>query len=424
MINSPIDTTLEHYQAAIDRLEKPDAPIDAEQVLEVLNARNAVQIALKGATSIPTNQLMQLLELDTALKKQAGEITQAIKTEQLAQWRETVNPPIEAWWWRLENYAPPHKWERLDWLWKGLTVAGWTANLSLLINIATRFLSGGAGLVGASAVILPSIIALLQASSELTNAGKAGFDKVLIKLKIPPHFQEEAKLGSTLLMTGFLLGFWLALPLISQLYNRQGLKNYTQRNLGAAEQDYLKAISLDADNADAHYNLGNLYEDLQEFDKAKKHYQIAVGSDVPDGYNNLARLYIQEKKFPQATALLQNGLVKANKQVSNPEVKYSLVKNLGWVRFEQGRDEEAQVNLQAAIEIANIPENSKYIRNTGSAHCILAQVMERQKQATAIEQWQKCCQQGSTLIAEEDTWLYLAQKKLKEAGKECHHSGS
>lgn len=419
MKNSQLDTTLEYYKTAIDKLKAAGTSTDTEQVLEVLNARNVVQVALKDATFISTSRLKQLLELDAELRKQAGQINKVIKAEQFALWRESIHLPAEAWWWRLENLSPPHKWNSLDWLWKGLVVAGWTANLSLLINIATRFFSGGAGLLGASAVILPSILALLQASSELTKAGKEGFDKLLTKLNIPQHLQEEAKLGSTLLMTIFLLGFWLALPSISQLYNRNGLNNYQQGKLGAAEQDYLKAISLDADNADAHYNLGNLYEDLQDFEKARKHYQIAVGSDVPDAYNNLARLYIQDKKYSQARALLQNGLVKANEQNSSPEVRYSLFKNLGWVRFEQGRYEEAQQTLQAAIGIANNPEVAKYIGNTGAAHCILAQVTERQKQPTALEQWHKCCEQGSTLNADEDAWLHLAQQKLKKAGRVC-----
>ncbi|WP_375478404.1 tetratricopeptide repeat protein [uncultured Nostoc sp.] len=423
MSDSPLDTTLKHYKAAIDRLEKTDA-INAEQVLDVLNARNAVQVAFKEATTIPTSRLKQVLELDAELRKQAQKITKVIKTEQFAEWRESVHPSAEAWWWKLENFAPVHKWDNLDWLWKGLTVAGWTANLSLLINIATRFLSGGAGLLGASAVILPSILALLQASSELTKAGKEGFEKLLTKLNIPQHLQEEAKFGSTLLMTGFLISFWLALPSISQLYNSQGKNNYDNGKLRAAEQDYLKAISLDVDNVDAHYNLGNLYEDLQDFEKAKKHYQIVVGSDVTDAYNNLARLYILDKKYPQATALLQNGLLKANEQNSSPKVRYNLFKNLGWVRFEQGRDDAAQATLLAAIGIANNPETAKDFRNSGSAHCILAQVMERQKQSTALEQWQKCCQQGSTLKPEEDTWLYLAQQKLKKAGRGCQNTAN
>lgn len=138
---------------------------------------------------------------------------------------------------------------------------------------------------------------------------------------------------------------------------------------------------------------------------------------MPEAYNNLARLFIQKKEYPQAVALLNQGIIQASEQDSFPEVKYNLFKNLGWARFQQGRDIEAQQALQVATGIASNPEIAKYIRNRGSAYCLLAQVLERQKQPSAIEQWQQCAHLGSTRDPDEDTWLYLAHKKLKESGR-------
>jgi tetratricopeptide (TPR) repeat protein len=419
MMNTQLGITLERYEAALKNLEGTGKTIEVEQLLTILNARDAVQIALKEQKSIPTSWLKKVIELDAALREKAELIIKAVNgktAKQLVHWRESLQPTTEAWWWRLESIAP-HPWDTWDWFWKFLSVAGWTANLSLLVNIATRFLGGGVGLGGAAAVMLPSILALIQASSELTKAGHEGFEKSLEKLRIPKQFQQEAKLGSTLLMSLFLLCFWFALPSFSHLYNRNGLRNYQSGDLGTAEQDYLRAISLNADNAEAHFNLGDLYEDWQEWDKAKKEYQIAVAGGLPEAYNNLAHLYIQDKKYPQAAALLANGLDSANKKNSNSEVRYSLLKNLGWVRLEQGRYEEAQQTLQAAIGIANKPEVAKYVFSRGAAHCLLAQILEKQKQSTALEQWQKCSQLGSRLNPDEDTWLHLAQKKLRKVGK-------
>ncbi|MBN3906673.1 MAG: tetratricopeptide repeat protein [Nostoc sp. NMS1] len=290
MMNTQLDKTLERYEAALQSIEETEKTIDVEQVLIILNARDAVQIALKEQKIIPTSRLQKVIELDTLLREKAQLITKAVNTKtdkQLADWRESVQPSTEAWWWRLENIAPPHPWDQLDWLWKLLSVVGWTANLSLLINIATRFIGGGGvGLLGAAAVTLPSILALLQASSELTKGGEEGFERLLEKLKIPKHYQQEAKLASTTIMFAILISFWFALPLVSKIYNSNGLKNYgkrnlsnsnelrkyEERNLGAAEKDYQRAISLDEDNIEAHYNLGNLYEDWLEFEKAKKQY--------------------------------------------------------------------------------------------------------------------------------------------------------
>ena len=309
---------------------------------------------------------------------------------------------------------------RLDWLFKGLGIIAWTVSLGLLAEIATRFLGGGVGFFGAAAVALPSVLALLKAQSELTEAGREGLEQCLSRLGFPQHRQEATKFGLTLALAGFMLGLWGTLPWFSQLYNQCGLSkldDYEQKQPGTAEQDFLRAISLDPDNLDAHYNLGNLYEDLQDFDNARKQYQLAAKGGIPDAYNNLGRLAIRDKNYPQAVAFLESGLLLAEKKNSFPEVKYSLFKNLGWARFEQGRDNLALPALQAAIGIASAPKTSKHIRNSGSAYCLLAQILERQKKPEALVYWKQCSNLGSKTNPEEDTWLYLAQQKLSQLSK-------
>jgi tetratricopeptide (TPR) repeat protein len=419
MMNTHLDTSLERYEATLQNLKEIKKTIDAENILAVLNARDGVQIALKEQSFVPNSRLQKIIELDALLREKAPLIAKVVnaKTDkQLADWRESVQPNAEAWWWRLETIAPPHPWDQLDWLWKLLSVTGWTANLSLLVNIATRFFGGGGvGLLGAAAVALPSILTLLQASSELTKTGSEGFEKLLEKWKIPKHYQQEAKLASTGIMFAILISLWFALPSVSKIYNSNGLKNYLKGDLGAAEKDYQRAISLDEDNIEAHFNLGNLYENWLEFEKAKKQYQVAIADGLPQAYNNLARLYIQEKKYPQAAFLLNDGLSVAADKNSATETKYNLYKNLGWARLQQGRYGEAQQALQSAIGIAGNPDLKNDIRNPGAAHCLLAQALEKLNQSTALEQWRQCSQFGSKLNADEDTWLHLANEKLSKS---------
>jgi len=238
-----------------------------------------------------------------------------------------------------------------------------------------------------------------------------GFKKLLKKLGISKRAQEQAQFIATLGLFGFLLGFWLVLPTISDWYNKQGLNDYQEGKLGSASENYQRAIALNPDNVDAHFNLGNLYENLQEFDSARKEYLIGVRRQLPNAYNNLARLYIQDRKYSQAASLLQQGLLYA--QDAPPELKYSLFKNLGWVRFEQKRYQDAENALRAAIGIASNPDIEKYVKSPGSAHCLMAQVLERRKQPGVQIEW-KHCQTLSKGInsAEEDTWLHLAQEKL------------
>ena len=75
----------------------------------------------------------------------------------------------------------------------------------------------------------------------------------------------------------------LQLPVFSKMESRGGVTSYQAGKLGDAEQSFQKAIALDGENADAHYNLGSLYNHLEQPEKAKKEYLIAIAGDVPSG---------------------------------------------------------------------------------------------------------------------------------------------
>ena len=173
---------------------------------------------------------------------------------------------------------------------------------------------------------MPSV---LQVGSEFTKAGKEGFDRFLGVIRVPQQWREEMKLVITLGILGTLCVVWLQLPEFSKLESRSGVKSYQAGKLGDAEQSFQKAIALDSDNADAHYNLGSLYDHLEQPDKAKKEYLIAISANVPDAYNNLARLYLREKEYSQAAALLIQGMSQQEKLESiEAQTRYSLAKNL------------------------------------------------------------------------------------------------
>jgi len=405
-LTNPNDATnlaTSRYKTALNCLDNPKSKLSAQEVLEILAARDELQRALKDEQSIPPDLLSQIYDLDAKLKGNANKINRAIA---LAEYRESLPEPPNDWWWQLDS-------KNANLLLKGLAILTWTGSLGLLANIASRFLSGGIGVVGASAIFFPSFLTMLQARSELTEAGQQRFEKTLVQLGIPRQYREPIKFLTLLMLFSFLLGFWFLIPTISEIYNQQGLRSAKNGNLGTAQENYQRSIALNPDNVYTHYNLGNLYEDLQEFDKAKTEYLIAVQGNVPEAYNNLARLFIRQKKYPEAVSLLQQGLLLAGKIEGPTEVKYNLFKNLGWARFEQNRDLEAWQALQVATGIAKNPEIAPYITNPGSSYCLLAQVLDRQKKP-AIAEWQKCNELGSTLNPDEDTWLNLSYQKLQE----------
>jgi tetratricopeptide (TPR) repeat protein len=422
MSHLPIDQAFESYASKLDLLEamkgKKGKKITSSQVLEILVERDSVERAIADDGSRMTLiRVQRLLDLDERLRKSAGRLVWMVGERQIERWRSSLQPEEKAWWWWLDRVVVEHPLNRLDGGWRLLMVAGWTANITLMVNLAARFLSGGVGLAEVAAIAVPSVLGVLQVGSEFTKSGKEEFDRFLGVIRVPQQWQEEIKLVITLGILVGLCGLWLQLPEFSKIQSREGLKSYQGGELGDAEQIFQKAISLDSDNADAHYNLGNLKEDLQQFDVAKKEYLIAIAGNFPDAYNNLARLYLKEKKYPEAAALLRQGIDLLKERQDRQEkidlkVQYDLHKNLGWVRLEQKRYDEAEDFLMTAVALGSSPEARESV-NPSSAHCLLAQVLERQKQP-AREQWTKCQQLGSVTNPDEDPWLYEAQKKLSK----------
>ncbi|NEP05442.1 MAG: hypothetical protein F6K34_11810, partial [Okeania sp. SIO4D6] len=307
--------------------------------------------------------------------------------------------------------------------------------LALLGTLASLFLSSGSGLGGAVTIAIPSILSLLQAQSELTETGKKGFDKLLDKFRIPQYFHEEAKLVSSLLMTGLLLGIWLNLPSISNRYKSAGQKLQDQEKLASAEEKYLQAIKLDGDNLDARYKLATVYEKLQDFDNAKKQYIIAAKGGFLDAYNNLAYWYIQENKNGEAIVLLTQALQLLEEKERSFEgltereklnfwtQKYSIFKNIAWARFKQKRYDDSVAYLLPAIAIAKNSKYQEHIRNPGAVFCIYSQVLLRTDKSSSKvkENWQQCRQliesrlaAGEAINSEEDEWLYKAKQQLKQ----------
>ncbi len=314
---------LDYYQKTLeqllDKLNISNISRSKEEFLEILLTRDALKKLLSTEIKPSASVILKLENLDSQLKQNAERLIQFID---LAQYRENFPKSSDAWWWYLDIYSEEkarksHPWNRFDWFFRVVRVLVWTGNLALLGTLAALFLSSGSGFWGAVTIAFPSILSLLQAQSELTETGKKGFDKLLERLKIPQEFHEEAKLGSSLLMTGLLLIIWLELPSISNSYKRGGKQDQDNQKLALAEEKYLKAVELDPDNLDAHYKLATLYEELQDSANAKKQYIIAAKGGYLDAYNNLAYWYIRENKNDEAVELLNKGLNILDKKESN-----------------------------------------------------------------------------------------------------------
>ncbi|WP_424101987.1 tetratricopeptide repeat protein [Moorena producens] len=411
-------STLKHYEAALTALEKTDNKPSPEAILNVLIARNIVHEKFADIAHIYKDQLIKLVELDSRLKKQAGLITQTV---QLADLRTSFHPPKDYWWWFLE--APTHRLDYLDWLWNALTVTSLTASVSLVVDISSRFLTTSLGFIGSFAVISQSALTLLTAGGILTKAGRTGIEDILSRLGIPKYLWQEVKLGLSGVLLFSLIGFRQSLPVISGYFNEWGLDNYYDGDLSTAQSNYERALSLNPDNAEAHYNLANLYEDLQDFKKARTHYRLAAHGGLDAAYNNLGRLYIQDKKYSQAVSLLLTGLENLqeedikNKLLQKEDIKiqnetqYALLKNLGWARLKQGRYADAETYLRDAIELDKILKK-EFKQTRAAAHCLLAQVMEKNAPDKALKEWKMCLGYADVRNPDEDIWFGMARERV------------
>jgi serine/threonine protein kinase len=163
-----------------------------------------------------------------------------------------------------------------------------------------------------------------------------------------------------------------------------------------ALDSYNKALKMDSKNWPIYANLGGLYDDLQQYNKASEAYQKAINlapNFAVEAINNQSRIQIILGNSPEAIRLANHGLALLSDATDKPglrdEIKASLFKNIGWGYFIQGEYERAYDAL----------EQSKILNNHKAAtHCLLAQVKEKLGERKSAESnWLNCFQIPSSL---------------------------
>ncbi|NEQ06421.1 MAG: tetratricopeptide repeat protein [Moorea sp. SIO4E2] len=389
-----------------------------EIVLEVLTARDTVQAELSNQSQIPTGSLIKVNDLDNRLKQETNKITTVVD---LTEWHSIFNPNVEAWWWFLE--PPKHRWDYLDWLWKILTIVFLILSFSLTVDISEHFLSGGApDTLEVFVTASEGVLTLLVGRTAFTKTGQELIKNALTRLNIPNYFWQEVICGIAFSLFLICVIVYFLLPKIADFYNHLGDQDiqHNHPKFAAAISDYKRAVALNPDYAESHYHLGTIYEELQENQKALSQYKIAVKDNFIPAYNKLGRMYIIDQKYAQASFWLRRGLDLINEETENDkdndkEVKYNLLTNLGWAMLEQKYYDEAKYNLENAKKLYN---------NKAPAYCLLAQVLEAEKNEAdekntetknteIINNWGYCYEYANTNNIDENKWFYQARQHLK-----------
>jgi tetratricopeptide (TPR) repeat protein len=397
-----LEAALRRYKNALDTLATSSTPA---LISEVLKTRDAVQDAFSNKDSHAGNTLTTIVKLDGDLKKQARLIA---RQANLSQLRASFNPPSEAWWWFLD--------QRQGWLWDVLPTIFVILTFFFLVDILPRTFQGGADFYRLLPLSLGLAAPLFVAKGRIARAWPK-WNKV--RLFISAFFCLVAA------------GTYFTKPEIADFFRDRGFHHYKANQFATAESLYQRALGFDPNDAETHFYLGLLYEDLHDLKASRNEYQIAAYACKDDdtcfkSYNNLARLYIVDQNHAAAVTLLKRKLEPKEEikhlpePVNNARLRYYLLKNLGWARFEQGHLEEAMAKLQEASDIA---ENSPAIIQNderASVYCLFAQVFEKllakkgMPLSKANSYWQMCLSANEGETPEEDAWYFKAQERLSQ----------
>jgi tetratricopeptide (TPR) repeat protein len=393
------------YCQMVEALQHTQEPWPEEQLLTCLVSRDTISHSLKAGELDDLALMRQLFVADQALRPL---IPRLATIAVIPHWRESLKPPADAWWWFPPEVPAARWWNRLDWLCNGLTLLVIAVTLSFVADIATRFYLEGFDLVGALTIALPTLLASLSAGGIFSATIREGLNRAMQNLHFPPRYRDETRFGMALVVWLVVVGVWLNLPLISRAYNDHAVAHRAQGHLADARTDLERAIKLDPRNAVAHYNLGNVYEDLFNDEPAIKEYQMAAAAGLDLAYNNLGRLYLVRRDYDQAVQVLRTALRQLPSDDKRGEVhtRYNMLKNLGWARLGQERFNEARSMLDEAMALRP---------NAAPAHCLLGKTYAGLgKRPEAEASWQRCIGLAHAHDADEDRWIGEGRAYLRQ----------
>lgn len=218
------------------------------------------------------------------------------------------------------------------------------------------------------------------------------------------------RIASAIVLLLLLSSLWartIWMPYLARASNERGVEAYLQERTQDAVEFLEQAVQFDPELVEAHYNLGVVYEDVQDYEQARQAYQLAANGGPINAHNNLARLYILDGRDAEAVLLLEQ-LRAAPERLDAADVltRANIYKNLGWAYLNLDQPEKARQALREAQQIK---------ADLWSAACLLAQVEES---VGATEQiikplWEQCNQLAPHL-PEEVEWKGQAQQYLKE----------
>ncbi len=396
LMGTILNEKITHYADCLECLDidHPEANLTLKIALDILAARDALQVEISQLSYLPSEIIMKIAPLDQKLYSQRNLLLSKVD---LDQWRLTTNPSPDYWWWYLLPVTENTQWNKFDWIWTLLSILFLVGTVTLMIQILPMIAGNGLSIFESFTLVGPGAMATIVGSSLRGGEGKNKFIQTMAKLKIPSYLCSEI----TCLIAGCLFG--------GALLARQYLPNYYfQLALKTGESQYADSKLLDAEKsfkfalripdqkpeamAKVYNSLGLVNESTGRNDEAIDLYNMAIQMGDYQALNNIGRVYIAKEDLPMAETYLNMGLQRT-KTLSGPVdylLQYKLRRNLGWVYLESKRYPEAERELKTAINISR-----KYLSQEtvgiGMAACFLGKLYDMTERTQQAEEfWQRC----------------------------------
>lgn len=352
-------------------------------LLDTLLSRDALEQAVLSG-HVDKRRVDDVVESDRKLRCLPRRTLHGVRKD-FVEWRQSLTPALDAWWWFLDR-ALPAPLERLEGIVLVLSVVLFPFSLGVAIELARLYGNDSSGFVS----LLP-IAATFLGSFSLGGVLSLSFRDRWTALLEGIGFGPRSRIVVTCLIAfllGIIVALWFARPWLSRHYNDVGVSALAAQRpliqLSAAQMNLERAVRFDPTNAVAHYNLGRVYEDLLEDDRAIGEYLVAFAAGLDLAGNNTGHLYLLRGQYDRAAFVLQRTFVLSDpqsKRGDDRELRYAVLKNFGWARLGQSRFSEARLLLEKAIRLD--PDRA-------DAHCLLAKTLHGMNDPAAQTEWRSC----------------------------------
>jgi hypothetical protein len=366
---TPLEALVAHYEVLLNQVFAA-CPADEDLIYRLLQVRDRIAATIRDAGLPPPLDLAnRICLLDKKIKGLSAQISLDGRTT-LEALRNVAQPPEQNWWWRPEP-AP-------DLLWTIIPVTLLTLSVTMLTDFTRRILSADPDGWGIVSIAFQALCAV-AATGSFTAAGRQWMERLLRLLGIRSRFRPRWKLGASSVLfvaTILVLDAWP--NHLAEYYNNRAYHymNPNSNDLSAALGFFKRAVALDPEMTQVHFNMAVLYEQTYQYDKAIAEYQQAIVADPSHvkAYASLSRLLILAN---QPLSALRTATDAAGLPPADAVTMATLHKNLAWAEDQLGFYADAESDAKKALTSPDVAP---------AAYCVLGRIYTHWKKAPEARQ--------------------------------------